>query len=179
MRAIKFLSFLSIVSIIIISCNSTNTNSTENTINLPDSIKHYEVLLFDGDGKNITPDDALKLANYYKQYATENMSDSLSPDYLFKSADIFMNMYKGNEAINSFNLILDNFPEYKKTASALFLKAFVYEDQMQDYANAEKYYKLFLEKYPDSDFADDAEISIKNLGKTPEELIKEFENMNK
>ena len=179
MRTIKFLSFLITFSIIISSCDNTNTNSTENAINISDSIKHYEVLLFEGDSKLITPEDALKLAKYYEQFATENMSDSLSPDYLFKSADIYMNMYKGNAAINSFNLILDNFPEYKKAASALFLKAFVYEDQMQDYVNAEKYYTLFLEKYPESDFADDAEISLKNLGKTPEQLIKEFENMNK
>jgi len=33
----------------------------------------------------------------------------------------------------------------------------------------------FLEKYPDSDFADDARISLQNLGKSPEELIKELE----
>jgi inosine/xanthosine triphosphate pyrophosphatase family protein len=36
-------------------------------------------------------------------------------------------------------------------------------------------YELFLQKYPDNDFADDARISIENLGKTPEELIKQFE----
>lgn len=50
---------------------------------------------------------------------------------------------------------------------------------MADYKNAEKYYKLFLEKYPNNDFTDDAEISLKNLGKTPEQLIEEFEEMNK
>jgi TolA-binding protein len=57
----------------------------------------------------------------------------------------------------------------------MFLKAFVYEDQLHDLNKAKKYYEEFLEKYPDSDFADDARISLQNLGKSPEELIKEFE----
>ncbi len=51
---------------------------------------------------------------------------------------------------------------------------------LRDLDECKKYYEEFLEKYPESDFADDAEMSLKNLGKTPEELIMEFEkNQNK
>jgi len=42
-------------------------------------------------------------------------------------------------------------------------------------AKAEEIYKKFLELYPDNDFADDAEISLKYLGKSPEELIEIFQ----
>ena len=74
--------------------------------------------------------------------------------------------------------ILDDYPDFEKAPTVLFLKAFVYDDQLQDYTNAKKYYELFLEKYPNNEFTDDAEISLKNLGKTPEELIEEFQKNN-
>jgi hypothetical protein len=37
---------------------------------------------------------------------------------------------------------------------------------------------MFIQTYPDNEFADDAAISIENMGKTPEELIREFEAKN-
>jgi TolA-binding protein len=36
-------------------------------------------------------------------------------------------------------------------------------------------YEAFLKKYPNDDFADDAQFLLKNLGKSPEEIIKGFE----
>jgi len=36
-------------------------------------------------------------------------------------------------------------------------------------------YREFLQKYPNHEFADDAELSLKNLGKTPEELLEQFQ----
>ena len=89
-----------------------------------------------------------------------------------------MNMNRPENAIGCFTTILEKYPTNINAPSALFLTAFIYDDQLADYVNAEKYYKLFLEKYPDNDFTDDAEISLKNLGKTPEELIEEFEKIN-
>jgi len=51
----------------------------------------------------------------------------------------------------------------------------VYENNLGELAKAEEIYKKFLELYPDNDFADDAEISLKYLGKSPEELIEIFQ----
>ena len=57
----------------------------------------------------------------------------------------------------------------------MFLQAFVYENHVGDLSNAREKYIEFIQKYPEKDFADDAEICLQNLGKTPEELIREFE----
>jgi hypothetical protein len=41
---------------------------------------------------------------------------------------------------------------------------------------AKETYEDFLKKFPDDkDYADDATMALKNLGKSPEDLIKEFE----
>ena len=55
------------------------------------------------------------------------------------------------------------------------MKGYVYENEIGDLNAAKKIYEDFIAKYPDDEFADDAAVSIKNLGKSPEELIKEFE----
>ena len=143
---------------------------------LKESILKQEDKVFNTGQNRLQKQDAMALVNLYVEYANENVGDSLSPEYLFRASDISMNLGRPGQTIRLFNRILAEYPDYKKAPATLFLMAFVYEDQMKDYDNARKYYELFLKKYPDSEFADDAEISLKNLGKTPEELIKEFES---
>ena len=178
MKASRLILLFGVVAIIISSCNNQVNQKEKQGLNLTDSINHYEKLLFSNNSEKIKPQDAIKLADFYQSYALENEDDSITPFYLFKSADINMNMRRPQAAINSFDIILSKYPDFEKVPSALFLKAFIYEDQLKDLENASKYYKLFIEKYPDSDFADDAAISLQYLGKTPEELIEEFEKNN-
>jgi len=162
------------------SCSNSEKQADNNTeFNIADSIAYYEDALFSGKIKTIKTTDAIKLADFYMQYAITNKADTNSPTNVFKAADIYSNFRKPNKAITAYKTILEKYPNSKNASAALFLTAFIYEDQLHDLANAEKYYKLYLEKYPESDFADDAEISLKNLGKTPEQLIEEFEKNNK
>lgn len=144
---------------------------------LKDAISTMEDQLYNNQDVQVSKEDAVNLIELYQEYATEYPKDSLAPVYLFRASDLSMNLQRPKETIVLFDELLENYPDYEKTPSVLFLKAFVYEDQLRDLHNAKKYYEAFLEKYPESDFADDAEMSLKNLGKTPEELIKEFENM--
>ena len=164
---------------LLVSCSSGIKEESKMKVNLTDSIRHYEQMLFSNSSYKIEAEDAIKLADFYEDYAIKNEKDSIAPTYLFKAADINMNMGRSKKALECFSIILEKYPDFDKAPSALFLKAFVYENQLMDYANAEKYYRQFIGNYPDNDFTDDAEISLKNLGKTPEELIKEFENKNK
>ncbi|PLX10859.1 MAG: hypothetical protein C0598_09590 [Marinilabiliales bacterium] len=160
---------------LISSCNNANKAKVE--VNLNDSISFYEKSLFGNEGMSkLDVEGALKLSNFYYQWALANKGDSLAPEYLLKSADIAMNMKKPVPAINAFNIILTDYPNHKNAPYALFLKAFVYEDILNNNDKARKFYQEFLIKYPDNEYADDVRISLKNLGKTPEELIREFEN---
>lgn len=161
---------------ILASCDSSVKESEEKS--LEDSIAEYEAELFKPNQTKLDKRKALDLVNLYVEYADQNPEDPESPEYLFKASDISMNLNRPQKTIELFDRILVSYPTYSKTPSALFLKAFVYEDQLQDYDAAREYYTLFMETYPDSEFADDAEISLKNLGKSPEELIREFEESN-
>lgn len=170
-----FTTILITLSVLIFSCAGPETESTEKETNIDVSIEELEKELFGSNQTKLDKRKALDLVNLYVEYVDEFPEEIISPEYLFKASDISMNLNRPKKTIQLFDRILTEYPSYNKTPSALFLKAFVYEDQLKDLEAAKKYYLLFLEKYPDSEFADDAEVSVRNLGKTPEELIKEFE----
>lgn len=165
---------ISAVLISMMACSGPN-NSGDTRTSLQDSITTSENKMFNNQETRITKEDAISLIGFYEKYADEFPEDSLAPVYLFRASDISMNLQQPVKTIDLFNKIMTKYPDYEKTPSVMFLKAFVYEDQLHDLSKAKKYYEEFLEKYPDSDFADDAKISLQNLGKSPEELIKEFE----
>ncbi len=146
---------------------------------LTSRINEIEAELFSDQSSGIDRLKAFYLTNNYIAYSYLFKDDELTPGYLFKAADISMNLFESGKSIEIYNRILKDYPDFEKAPQCLFLKAFVYENNMNDIEKARKYYEEFLEKYPDDDFADDAEMSLKNLGKTPEELIKEFEEKQK
>ncbi|MFA5195519.1 MAG: tetratricopeptide repeat protein, partial [Bacteroidales bacterium] len=120
-----------------------------------------------------------ELITLYKKFAEEFSDDSLAPEYLYKGATLLMNSEQNDEAINLLDRIFKDYPSFNKLPEALFLKAFIYENNIKNINKAREAYKDFLNKYPDSDLADDAKISLENLGKTPEQIIKEFEQKMK
>ncbi len=162
-----------ISTVITTSCNNTSS-SKNNTVTIT-QINSLENELFNSEV--LTPDmgKARKLATLYIEYASTYPQDTLAPEFLFKASDIYMNLRNPQKTISLFDEILTNYPAYKNAPTILFLKGFVYEDQLNDYENARICYQSFIEKYPENDFADDAVVSINNLGKSPEEMIKEFE----
>ena len=164
--------YIAVILVISFSCSGPQDNKTQS---IQDSIDQLEAKLYNGDDVQINMDDALNLIKLYQEFAIENPKDSLAPLFLFRASDLSMNLNRPIQTIAIFDELMDKYPDYEKVPSVLFLKAFVYEDQLKDFDQAKIYYEEFLQKYPDSDFADDAEISLKNLGKTPEELILEFE----
>lgn len=168
MKTIHKLSVLFLLAAIVISCGHSKTG-------LKDQINQMEENLFSDQTKGIDKVKAGKLIDLYIRYGNEFPEDSLSPDYLFRAADISMNIFESGQAIDLYNRIINNYPDFEKIPQCVFLKAFVYENNLNDLNNAKRYYTEFLEKYPDDEFADDAEMSLQNLGKSPEELIKEFE----
>lgn len=165
---------IAVIVFFTISCAGPNNEAAEE---LKTSIELMEEKLYNSQDIKLSKNDALELIDLYETYAIDFPKDSLAAIYLFRASDLSMNLQRPEATIALFNELLVKYPDYEKTPSVLFLKAFVYEDQLGDLVNAKKYYEEFLEKYPENDFADDAEISLKNLGKTPEELIREFENM--
>ena len=165
-RSFFYITFVATI-LFLASCQSSRTKAVKLVQTMEDSV-------FGSTGA-IDRVKVGELIDLYINLADKFSKDSLAPVYLFKAADMAMNTGRSLEAIQLYERILDNYSEYSKAPEALFLMGYVYENNLGELAKAEEIYKKFLELYPDNDFADDAEISLKYLGKSPEELIEIFQ----
>lgn len=172
MEYLKKLSYLFIVLAIIGACTSPKEK-------LQSNIKLLEDSLFSDQSKMIDKTIAKDLVDAYVLYTNEIPEDEKAGEYLFKAGDLALNLNMPKKAIELFDRVMNEYPDYEKVPQCLFLKGYVFENDLKDLVVAKKIYEEFLEKYPDDEFADDAEVSIRNLGKSPEELIKEFEERAK
>jgi hypothetical protein len=155
-----------------ISCKQAKKPAT-----LSDQIAALETELF-GEDADYNIETALKLRDAYIRFADSLPHDSLSPYFIFKAADISVYQNDPQRTIWLLDRLMMRYPEHEKSAISLFLKAFVYDTQMQDTASARVFYTNFINQHPEHEFAADAAIAIRNLGKTPEDLIREFERLN-
>jgi outer membrane protein assembly factor BamD (BamD/ComL family) len=170
----KKIIFFSLVSLVIYSCNSKKElsekdklvfriDSLENKIN--ESIKKAE-----------NPD--VQLAMYaieaYDKYVSELPNDTISPKYLFKSAQLCEGVLRRPDwALTKYNKFLENYPEHKQTPMILFYTGNSYSE-LGDTTNAIRAFTLFAEKYPNHEFADDALGLIRFMRMTEEETKKFF-----
>ena len=128
--------------------------------------------------KAIDPVVASDLVSAYCDFADANPDDAMTPEYLFKAVDVSMNLNEPQRTIYIIDKLVKEYPDYPRTQAALFIKAFIFETRYNNLDMAKKIYEQYLEMYPNGDFADDCKASIENLGLTPEELVKKFEEQN-
>ncbi|MCK9290573.1 MAG: hypothetical protein WCR58_05835 [Bacteroidales bacterium] len=171
MKAIVYL-FL-FVGVLLSSCAPKTTESET----LEDQMQALEAKLF-GEENEYNPDDAVLLMSLYLQAADETENDSLVVEYLFKAADLMMYHAEPHQTISVYDRIINEFPVSDKAVMSLFLKAFVYDVRLSDTMHARQTYQDFLRLYPNHPLVPDVEMSIKNLGKSLEELVSEFESVN-
>ena len=99
--------------------------------------------------------------------------------YLFNAAEISKTIGTFKKSLSLYDWIINKYPNNEKAPTALFLKAFILEDNLNNIDAARETYEMFIKKYPDHHFADDAQFSLDNLGKTDEEIQAELERLQK
>ena len=157
---------LAVIALVLAGCGSNDPAKR---------INELEKQAFSTEGA-INPEVASDLVTAYYDFANANPDDAMSPEYLFKAVDVSMNLNEPQRTIYMIDKLLKEYPDYPRTQAALFVKAFIYETRYNDLTMAKKLYEQYLEMYPEGEFADDCRSSIDNLGLSPEELIKKFEN---
>jgi outer membrane protein assembly factor BamD (BamD/ComL family) len=138
-------------------------------------IKELEKQLFSTTTGPVDTAKANEMINMYVDFEKKYSSDTAAAEYLYRAANLAMNTGKALKSIEYLNNIITKYPNYKKLASCYFLKGFVYDYHLKDINNARKAYQEFIQKYPKDDLTDDAQISLNNLGKSDEQIIREFE----
>ena len=144
-----------------------------------EAIKKLEEQVFSNKISKLDPKLGNELMGLYDDFSSKYVQDSLAPKYLFKAGEVAMSLNLGNKAISYFTKLQQQFPENRKAPHSLFLQAFIFETQMNNLPAAKQKYTEFIDKYPKHELVKDAIASIDLLGKTPEEIIKNFEEKNK
>ena len=85
-------------------------------------------------------------------------------------ARVLMNQSKWGETIARYQELLHRFPESRYCAQSQFMIGYIY-DQSGEHQKARSAYQKVIRQYPQSDLVDDAQISIENMGKTPERWL--------
>lgn len=160
--------------------NQTDSNQgtkPETKEEITAAITKAETELYGSDKNNLEFDKAKaqKLVDSYNNFTGKFPQEAETANYLFKTAEVLRSLRKFNEAVGVYSKIGQDFPNFEKAPHSLFLEGFSYENDLNDLEKAKVRYQDFIKKYPEHELADDVQFSLDNLGKSPEDIIKGFE----
>lgn len=178
-----------VLSDFLISINPEHEKKEELDGNIPDDYKGANSVILnlreaslvqqeDGDIR-VDRKNAKNLIFLSQLYANFRPDGENAKEHLHNAAEFARSIADNEELLNILNSLIDEYADSKEGQEALFLKAFYYENNLKDEEGARALYEKFIEKYPENDFADDAEFLLKNIGKSEEEILREFEEMQK
>lgn len=169
--------FTLMLLVVLISCNADNSATTANTktVSIADIDKKLAVLKTEN-----TLDDAkvVDLIESIDAFVSENKEDAKAPVFLELKAKYLTALGKNESAFAVYNTIYEDYSNYKNHSDALFMMAFIFENNLNNIPAAELNYQKYLNEFPNGDFANDAQFSLDNMSKTPEELMEMFKKMN-
>ena len=156
-------------------------NISSDFININSSLISLKTKSLEKDGESFKVNRSIAEQYIFlsQVYSTLSPNAEGAKENLNKASEFARSIMKNDELIDIFNLLIANYPGSKEAQEALFLKAFHYENVINDKETAKSLYTEFLSKYPENDFAKDAKFLLENIDKTEEEILREFEEKMK
>jgi TolA-binding protein len=182
MKIIKVIVFGAIVSGMISCGNEEKKPAYQAPKEIPrerfvGQIKKYEAEMH--KSLQLDPNTATLAVKAYDEFAFHFPNDSLTPDFIFKAGEISTANQQYKQALMYYERITSKYPNFKLAPESLYLQGYLLDNFLNDEVKAKIIYEQVVAKYPDMPYAADAKAAIKNLGKSDEELIKEFQKKNK
>jgi len=173
---IKKVYFLLVFSIIWACAGSDSSSENITSFNNPVNEALSLIDKFKDDPIIRDTASAIKLMELTENRFDEIKEDPRTPEILIKTAEVAVNMMKYERAISIYEKVLEHYPDDENAPFALFHIAFNYDENLFDKQKAKLNYELFLEKYPDHDFASSVKELLLYIDKTPEEMYRELIN---
>lgn len=189
---LKQIGFFVTSSIILISCRSSTSEVKQDAVKkdtvviavdkcitrLNEAKRLDHILLKATVVNNEIAEQAI---NAFYDYASNCKTDTLAPVFLVKAGQVAQSIRKFTQAQDFFTKCIDEFPKFKSRGAAMFLLAQLYDDPtiLNNESEARTIYHQIIREYPTSSYASDAKACIQNIGKSDEELVKEFLKKNK
>ncbi len=163
MKKFKILSFFMFALLFTYCGSKTDKELFKEGVQLAADKKYDEaVVLFDQLVNDFKESDLASKALFEsaKIYQGQVIKKLNSKESLLKSIEVYKKIY-------------EEYPKADEAENSLFMTAFIYANDLNDLENAKAAYQLYLERFPNGKLSEDAKIELKNLGKTPEQILKE------
>jgi len=134
-----------------------------------------EKIFDNADLNGLNRDASTKYIDACQAHALAYPNSASSPNYLYKAAEVAKSIRSNQKALSLYDWILEEYPNYEKAPTTLFIKGFIIENELKNVDLAKTVYNEFLTKYPQHDLADDVQFLLDNLGKSDEEIAKIIE----
>ena len=156
---------LTLLAIVMLACGGKEKKITQQ------DLKAAEATLFNED-RTMNEAVAPKVAETYCQFVKQNPNDSTAAKWLFHAMEINVMLKNADKSIELCNQLNEDYPDSDWSPRALlYVGSFVYNDQLNDTAQAHATLQRLIDNYPDSELVDDAQKSIEYLGLTPDEIM--------
>jgi len=118
-------------------------------------------------------------------YTHEYPEDPISAELLYHAALMAMTVAKATQDIDEkesysqialiiFDDIQKVYPEFSGIKNCLFNKGVIFDDILNDFENAEIFYRMYIATYPTDTLAISLEGYLQFFGKSPEEIMVEY-----
>lgn len=178
--------------ILVVSCNNDKETSTNPSIqNYSNFKKENDSCAYYLKQCKILDDTILKSTEYnehlvikanntFVKYALLCNNDSLSPEYLFKAAQLSQTLNKIEMSEKYLKKIIQDYPKSKLIPAVKFLLAEYYADVnlLNQPQKAKELFNNIIKEYPHTVWAQNAAAALQWIGKSDEELLKELKQKN-
>jgi TolA-binding protein len=140
--------------------------------------KMDSILLLETEINKASANNAIKAFTDFSFYC---QSDTMCPIYLIKTAQVARAINNIPQAKVALDRCIETYPSFRNRPAALFLLAQLYDENtyLNDEAKAKKLYEEIINDYPKSDWALSAKGALAFIGKSDDEILKEFKKKKK
>lgn len=138
-----------------------------------------EDVFTDPDKYGVNRKSAQSYVDACEAYALAYPGTKEAAEYLYKGTEVSRTLRTFSKSLSMYDWILDQYPDYEKAPTAMFLKGFIIENELKNNELAKEVYNAFLNKYPDHQLKDDVQFLLDNVGKTDEEIMEMIEKNKK
>ena len=166
--------FISLIFLTLFSCTSQRDKSvTEIKMNLEQVNKNFAE-------NNLDTTSARKAEENIGKFLEKYPKDTLASRYLFELGMLYQKQRRFEDAVTTFDKVYVEYPDSREASNAVFLQGFLYANVLNKLDRAKEKYELYLEKFSNADpkMTRDVQMELNNLGKSPDELLKEIQEKN-
>lgn len=148
------------------------SSKLSSTKSITDQLNEKEDLINHPDFNRLSLRDAQDYIELSEAWMLLAPKDEHAASNLIKAANLAKTIPGlSKRSIELYDWVLDKQPNHPKAPQVMFLKAFTLDNDIKDYNAAANAYAAFIKKYPDHEFAEQAQLLMDNLGKSDEELF--------